>query len=281
MLKGCFVLPRVWVGLRGGWVVPFSSGAGLCASQREKVVAPRPMGLRARIIPVFVPAWSLPHRARRFEPAFAFPQRRLRGLPTPPSACALIASPLCRACPLRLSGRSRSVVYSSALVRGRGFASLALFPLRSNRAPSNGFSANDGGDAGGCCGSVNQEASRTFLIDLTRRGHRPRIPPSGPFGLLRRGIPTESHGSATPRREGASGTVGATLRLVETRQLRKRHPRQNAKARSTALRPNPHSAALAPRLRHPDRLARIAPTHPLSRSASRKARDGLRPRKTA
>ena len=28
--------------------------------------------------------------------------------PAPPSACALLASPLCRACPLRLSGRSRS-----------------------------------------------------------------------------------------------------------------------------------------------------------------------------
>ena len=31
------------------------------------------MGLRARIIPVFVPTWSLPHRARRFGSAFAFP----------------------------------------------------------------------------------------------------------------------------------------------------------------------------------------------------------------
>ena len=36
----------------------------------------------------------------------AFPQRRLRGLPTPapPSACALLASPLCRACPCACRG---------------------------------------------------------------------------------------------------------------------------------------------------------------------------------
>ena len=80
-------------------------------------------------------------------------------LPAPPSACALLASPLCRACPLRLSGRSRSVVCSSALVRGRGFASLALFPLRSNRAPSNEFSANDGGDA---VGEAAQNRARRF-----------------------------------------------------------------------------------------------------------------------
>ena len=40
----CVSKPREGVGLRGEWVVPFSSGAGLRASQREKVVAPRPMG---------------------------------------------------------------------------------------------------------------------------------------------------------------------------------------------------------------------------------------------
>ena len=80
-------MPREGVGLRGEWVVPFSSGAGLRASQREKVVAPRPMGLRARIIPVFVPTWSLPHRARRFGSAFAFPNGFTTTKPAPRGLC--------------------------------------------------------------------------------------------------------------------------------------------------------------------------------------------------
>ena len=83
----CVSKPSEGVGLRGEWVVPFSSGAGLRASQREKVVAPRPMGLRARIIPVFVPAWSLPHRARRFGSAFAFPNGFTTTKPAPRGLC--------------------------------------------------------------------------------------------------------------------------------------------------------------------------------------------------
>jgi len=48
--------------------------------------------------------------------------------------------------------------------------------------------------------------SDPFVPFVPWRGHRPR--------------PTRSRGAATPRREGASGTVGAALRLVETRRLR-------------------------------------------------------------
>ena len=50
--------------MRGEWVVPFSSGAGLRAFQRQRV-SPAPPRHLARIVPVFVPTWSLPQKARR------------------------------------------------------------------------------------------------------------------------------------------------------------------------------------------------------------------------
>ena len=57
----CVSKPREGVGLRGEWVVPFSSGAGLRAFQRQRV-SPAPPRHLARIVPVFVPSKPLARR---------------------------------------------------------------------------------------------------------------------------------------------------------------------------------------------------------------------------
>ena len=56
-------------GLRGGWFVPFSSGSAFALSndraKNPPPAPPRPKGICARSVPLFVPARSLPLRARR------------------------------------------------------------------------------------------------------------------------------------------------------------------------------------------------------------------------
>ena len=83
-------------------------------SRLKNASPPRPMGVAARVIPDVPLLVRPPSGAAALVRALLVPTAALgTSNPAPPSACALIASSLCRACPLRLSGRSRSVVCSS------------------------------------------------------------------------------------------------------------------------------------------------------------------------
>ena len=195
-----FLLRAIWwrvksffsVGLGGAlprWDCPtFVSRKTTTEKKDLSPAAPRLLGRCARIVPVFVPTWSLPQKrgaaafgvgVRVSPTALSFLSPRPRACareiqtrwlncrcswarrggvgvvrcvsptaasgtfhPAPPSACAVLASPLCRACPLRLSGRSRSVVCSSCRRCAVGaslrlpyfrFAPITRFPTDSPR----------------------------------------------------------------------------------------------------------------------------------------------------
>ena len=89
----CVSKPSEGVGLRGEWVVPFSSGSAFARSNdREKDTsprAPRTKGRCARIVPVSVPPRSLTLRARgaAFGVAFAFYNGSTTTKPAPRGLC--------------------------------------------------------------------------------------------------------------------------------------------------------------------------------------------------
>ena len=92
-----------------------------------------------------------------------------------------------------------------------------------------------------------------------------------PFGATALRSATLAIARLTSAQWRRGGCCGAALRLVETRQLRKRHPRQNAKARSTAVR-QPVFRGTCASVATPRPPGSHRPPLPQSRSASRKAR---------
>ena len=99
-----------------------------------------------------------------------------------------------------------------------------------------------------------------------------------PFGATALRSATLAIARLTSAQWRRGGCCGAALRLVETRQLRKRHPRQNAKARSTAVR-QPVFRGTCASVATPRPPGSHRPPLPQSRSASRKARSVRRPSK--